>query len=509
MVKNVSSAWNVLWVQAGGPGTVPEMVTCYAIDTISAPLGGHTPQWCFNPVTGTYDMVGITQDPPDMPSMTLEGLTPAAADYLEKALRKNCPLTFYINSMECNPKNAFLGWARGKSFQGALVETDDEGSVMMRDSQEMMTQSFDFVGTRVSKYFSATAYRRTLAETEEALCLTFLGGPTCLTDCGPAVDACEIGYIGQMALGGATADVLYTTDGGTTWTATSADPFPITEDIGAIVAVPISGNTWRLIVANATTAGAIPARIAYATVDIIAAPATTVWTTVQMGVNTDFFPFRGSLFAWDQYHLWGGTDTGEIYFSDDAGVTWTAQGAGMADEVRSIKFIDTDVGVAVGGTTGASQAGLYTYDGGSAWNAFVFTTGGPAATVMANAVWVFSKQKWLVGFENGTLYMTWDAGANWTLLPQPIVAGLTAYGFINDIEAVDDCTIWVAGEATVSGNSVGLVRRTVNGGYDWEPWTTAAGDGTLGLQSIHACNENKAITVGDTATTTMVYEVTD
>jgi len=114
MVAKVKSSWNVLWVQADGPGTVPEMITCYAIDTISAPLGGHTAQWCFNPVTGTYDMVGITQDPPDMPSMTLEGLTPPAADYLEKAQRKGCPLTFYINSMECNPKNAFLGWVRGK-----------------------------------------------------------------------------------------------------------------------------------------------------------------------------------------------------------------------------------------------------------------------------------------------------------------------------------------------------------------------------------------------------------
>lgn len=507
MVKKVSSAWNVLWVQADGPGTVPEMISCYAIDTISAPLGGHNAQWCWNPVAAKYELVGITQDPPDLPSMTLEGLTPEAADYLEKAQRKGCPLFFYINSMECPPRNAFLGFNRGKSFQWAMQETDDEGSVTMRDSQEMMTQSFDYVGTKVSKYFAATEYRRTLSQTEEALCLTFLGGPTCLDDCGPAVDACEIGYIGQAALAAATADMLYTTDGGATWTVTSADPFPVTEDIGAIVAVPISGHTWRLIVANATTAGALPARIAYANVDIIAAPATTVWTVVQMGANTDFFPFRGCLFAVDKYHVWGGTDTGEVYFSSDAGVTWTAQGAGLADEIRSIKFIDADVGVAVGGSTGASHVLAYTYDGGSTWNIVTFT--GPGATVMANAVWVFSKQKWLVGFENGTLYMTWDSGANWTLLPQPVVAGLTAYGDVNDIEAVDDCTIWVSGEATVSGNSVGLVRRSVNGGYDWEAWTTAAGDGTLGLQSIHPCNENKAIACGDTSTTTMVYEVTD
>ena len=494
---NVSSDWNVLWVQPDGPGTACELLTCYAIDTISNPKGTHTAQRCFNPITGAYDMIGMTQDPADLPNLTLDGLTPAAADYLEKTLRKGCPLTFYVNSMECNPKNAFLGWVRGKSFQGALMETDDEGSVMLRDSPEMMTQSFDCVGTRVSKYFAAEEYRRTLAHTAGALDIVFLGGPTCLTDCGPDVETCAIGYITQVALPAAAARVLYTTNGGETWAITFTDPFPVDEDIGAIVAVPISGNTWRLIVANATTAVALPARVAYADVDIIATPSLTIWTTAQIGANTDFFPFNGSLFALDQYHIWGGTDTGEIYFSPDAGVAWTAQGAGLADMVRSIKFIDTKVGVAVGGTTGASHVLAYTYDGGLTWNPVVFT--GPGATVMANAVWVFSKRKWLVGFENGTLYMTWDQGANWTLLPQPAVAGLTAYGDVNDIEAVDECTIWVAGEATVSGNAVGLIRRSVNGGYNWEAWTTATAAGGLGMQSIHACNENKAIAAGDTA----------
>jgi len=459
-------------------------------------------------VTRQYDLIGITQDPPDLPSVTLDGLTSKAADFLEKTLRKGCPIYGYVNSMQCSPTNAFLGWTRGKSLQGMMVETDDEGSVMMRDSQEPMTESRDFQMLRVGKYFSCEEYRRTLSETEEALCIKFLGGPTCLTDCGPAVDACGIGYIGQAALAAATADVLYTTNGGATWTATSADPFPVTEDIGAIVAVPISGHTWRLIVANGTTAGGLLARVSYADVDIIATPQTTVWSAVvTMGAAGDFFPFNGSLFALDQYHIWGGTDTGEIYFSDDAAVTWTAQGAGLADEVRCIRFMDADVGVAVGGSTGASHVVAYTYDGGDTWALVAFA--GPGATVMCNTVQVFGKQKWLVGFEDGTFYMTWDQGANWTLLPQPVVAGLTAFGDINDVFAVDECLIWAVGEATVSGNSVGLVRRSVNGGYDWEAWTTAAGDGTLGLQALHACGYNQTISCGDISTTTMVYEVTD
>ena len=212
-------------------------------------------------------------------------------------------------------------------------------------------------------------------------------------------------------------------------------------------------------------------------------------------------------FALDQYHIWMGTDQGEIYFSADSGATWTAQGAAAGDNIRYIRFMNEYFGVAVGGSTGASHVLLYTTDGGGHWNAVTFT--GPGATVMANTVEIINEQSWLVGFENGTIYKTWDQGNNWTLLPQPAYAGLTAWGDINDMMKVDECCIWACAEATVSGNSKGIIMRTVNGGYDWEVWATADGDGTYGMQAIHACHYNRAVACGDTETTTMVYDVSD
>jgi len=506
-MANIQSSWNTLWVQPDGPGTVCRLLSCYAVDAITEGKGGHTPNWCWDPFRAEYVNVGITQDPPDLPSGTFEGLLSEEADYLEKMLRKGCPGYFYINSMKCPPRDSFNGWVRGKSLHNAMLESEDEGSLLMRDSQELSTVSRDFVFTKVGHYLALDEFRRTLTETEEANDICFVGGPRCLSGCGPEIEHCQIGYIGMNALNAATADVLYTTNSGVTWAATSADPFPVTEDVQSVVAVPMGGNIWRLIVANGTTAPALKARIAYADVDIIATPGTTTWTVVAMGANADYFPWNGSLFALDASHIWGGTDGGEIYFSEDAGVTWTAQGAAAADMIRCIRFLDANFGVAVGGTTGASHVLLYTTNGGNNWGPVTFT--GPGATVMANAVAAFSESCWIVGFENGTIYKTWDQGANWTLLPQPTVPGLTAWGDVNAIDAIDETLIFACAEATVSGDSVGVIMRSVNGGYNWDAWATAAGDGTEGMQSVKACHYNQAFAVGDTDTTTMVYEVTD
>jgi len=246
-------------------------------------------------------------------------------------------------------------------------------------------------------------------------------------------------------------------------------------------------------------------------VDIIAAPQTTVWnqvtpTAIPVG---DYFPFNGSLCALDQYHIWAGTDNGDIFFSDDGGLSYALQYSDTTnDDIRCIKFLNQDFGVYVGGATGASNVIGYTADGGLNWTEVTIT--GIGATVMINGVAIHTESCWTVCDEGGAIWKTWDKGQTaFTEMPQPNIPGLTAWGDINNVMAVDECCIWASAQATISAADKGVIMRSINGGYDWDTWVTDTGVATTGMQFVWACSYNEAVAAGDVETTTMVYEVTD
>ena len=511
--NNPTSAWNVAWIQPDGPGTTPRILTCFAADSITVPRGSYTRNMCWNSATGKYETVGITQDPPDMPSVSLEGLSSLAASYMEKAVRKDCPVYVYVLTTKCPPRGTFVGFDRGRALLAARVESEEASGVLARESHEVSTDSYDFVLEGVEKFFKLAAYRKTTTAAEDGRSIVFVGGPRCQGDCGPSIDDMEIGYVGLEAQAAATADMLYTIDGGATWATTSADPLAGLINglhISSVVGFPMGGNTYRLLAAQGVTSAGVAPSIGYADVDIIATPATTAWTLViPTGAPlADFFPFNGSLFALNEYNIWAGTDAGEIYFSSDGGASYTLQLAAIGDMIRCIRFLDEDNGVYVGGTTGASNVMGYTTDGGTNWNTVTIT--GIGATVMINSIVMFSEQQWMVGDEGGAIWRTWDRGQTaFTQMPQPSVTGLTAWGDINKLSKVDECCIWAAAQATISAADKGVIMRTVNGGYDWETWVTATGVATTGMQDVWGASYNEALAVGDVETTTEIYEVTD
>jgi len=384
----------------------------------------------------------------------------------------------------------------------ARLESEEESGLLARDTQEPSLESYDFVIDGVEKYFELATHKHTQAMTEEALDIVFLGGPTCAGDCGPEIEACEIGYLGEAGAAAAVGIVDYTIDNGQTWTATSAVPFaanPALADIATLVAFPMGGHTWRLLAGAGTTWAANPPQVSYADIDIVATPGTTVWTQVACTglTNADYFPWNGSLFALNQFHIWGGTDGGELAFSEDGGLTWTIQLAAIGDMIRCIKFLNEDFGVYVGGTTGASRVMGFTTDGGANWDTAPTGTGLPAGTVMASAVVVLTESCWMVGLEDGTIYKTWDQGENFTQMPAPTYPGMTAILDINNMMKVDECCIWAAGAATIGGSTEGVLFRTVNGGYNWDVYDVVDGDAAIGTRGLWACSYNEAQAAGD------------
>lgn len=507
---NVTTKWNVLWAQKDGPGTVPQLLSCYSMDSFPIPSGALTPTHCWNPITGKYDVTARKRAPGDLPTASLDGLTFKEASWLEKAFRRGCDIYLYVNSYNCPPRTAFTGFDRGYVLKAAMQETETPAGLLQRDDEVDTTHAFDVQMMGVEKYFALGEYSRTTAEAAALNDLVVVGGPQCQGECGPGKDPGDVMYAAAANVGAATPDVQYSVDGGQTWTNTSADPFAVSEEIASIVAIPIDKNHWRLICALGTTRVAGPMVVSYADVDIIAAPATTVWTEVTLGAtNGEYALHSGALFALDVFHIWCCTDQGEVYFSSDAGATWTAQGTAAlaADALNYVHFISESVGVAVGGSTGASHALISTVDGGLHWALCTFT--GPGATVMAWAVTVISAKWWYVAFENGTIYVTWDGGHNWTLLPVAAPAGYTLPEML-DIAAVDECCLWACGRALAGGNSYGIILRSVNGGYDWESWLTTVHDGATGMNAVAPISYNRGVAVGDLAgAVATIYDVTD
>jgi len=507
MAKTVNSSWNVVWIQPQGPNTEPQYLTCYAIPTITNPHGAISRTKCFDPVSNKWIIATERTTAPDDPTLSLDGLTSKAADLIELAERTGCPFALYVNSYECPPRNVFLGFDRGKVVEYARIETETENGLTARDDAVDTTLGFDLSGEKIEKYFSLILDHITIAEAAPALDVAFCNQLQCQGPCGEYKPVCNEGVIVYANIGAATPNVYYTQDGGATWTGTATNPFAVSEKISSVVCFPWDRSTIRWIVGRGT-ASAGPLTVEW-TED-----QGTNWNSVTVGSNNgEYIPHSGGLFALDKDHIWACTDMGNIYFSNDGGVSWTEQVQPNTDDLNYIKFCDENNGVAVGGTSGVSQVILTTTDGGAHWTAGSFANGGPAATVMAYCVEILDNQRFFVGFEDGTLYYTRDGGVTWAQRTIATPAGATAQ-VIYDIMRVpgDDFCLWLSTQATKSGPEYwGTVQRSVNGGYSWELWETqvAFDDGAYGMNALWACSFNHAWSVGNIATNGTVVEISD
>lgn len=484
----VRTTMSQLWVQEA-PGSAPVALGCYTIGDIETPLGDTDQIICQDPVTpGRYVRKAVTQGPGGLPTTSVEGLLPKSRDYLEKLIEKGCEVNLYWTTVPCAPKTTFLNFTRGTVFQYARASSLTKTGLMSRDSDEAVTHSMEFSGMGTADFGKATIARRTIAAVDGIRDIAGIPFDRCQGECGAALEKCDLLYAACDRTGAVTADVLYSADGGVTWAATSADPFAVSEDIACIETVMVDNEHMRVIVGRGTTDAANPPEIAYADVDITGAPQTTVWTAVDLpGADAFFFLGQGALFALDFYHIWACTDGGAIAFSDDGGVTWTAQLTGVADDFRDIFFVDENIGICVGGSTGASHVIYTTTDGGAHWN--VVTMVGPGATVMATSCVCHDAQRLWVGFEGGQLYSSLNGGDTWTACVLPLTVGSTAREAINDIERVDDFCMWIATGHTKGAAFWPAVYRTVNGGHDWEYFeaTTALAADALYFQKALAC----------------------
>lgn len=294
--------------------------------------------------------------------------------------------------------------------------------------------------------------------------------------------------------------VLYTEDGGTTWTSQksgsqaiySIAPGPAesahmvgvsgvmlrTENNGGSwrgqqqgTTVRLNGGTW-----TGPTSGLV---VGAAGLVMKTEDAGDSWASRTLGPN-DLYDIH---FA-DSDTGWLVGSSGFVRKSTDAGSSWDAQTSGTTEHLYSLATFDDET-VWACGTAGTI---IKTTDGGATWTPQV---SGTTAT-LNDIVFIDANRGWAVG-TGGTVRTTTDGGATWTAQTSGLTTTISAVYF------TDANNGWFAG-------ATGRIRRTTNGGATWTAQTSGT---TTTLYSIEMADESNGWAVGGASTGSVVLHTTN
>lgn len=142
---------------------------------------------------------------------------------------------------------------------------------------------------------------------------------------------------------------------------------------------------------------------------------------------------------------WAVGDSGTILNTQDGGMTWLPQTSGVEARLTSIHFIDENAGWVVG----REGVILHTANGGTDWNVQASGTNRNLLSVNFND----SNTGWVVG-SYGTILKTTDGGVTW--YPQLSGTNFSLYS----VQFVDSNIGWIVGRH-------GTILKTVNGGLSF------------------------------------------
>jgi hypothetical protein len=454
------SGQSSIWALPDGPNSQPLYLGCHGIGDITEPLGDITIKYCPDPSkAGAYLAKKSFRGEPGAITTSIETDLRRTADYLEDL--GNCEVALFVHKVSCGRRDVFTNYDRSFILRKATISQRTVGNVASRspDGEDETTQSFDISAQVLTRIAHLEGQRITVSEPSDITGITICGEDRCEGDCGTSQIPTDKMFASSAATTGSfasTADVLKSINKGQ-WSASASEPFSLGEDINGIVCFQMGRDTLRVLVARGTTDGGFPAEVAF-TDDNGA-----TWTNVDVGVQLGDFVANGhALFALDRYHIWLGTNSGYIYFSSDAGLTWTLQEAGIIAPwaVQGISFYSPQVGYSV--YTDGTVA--RTTDGGVSWG--VTTVSGCSGAKDIHAVSAYFA--WVVG-DDGKFY-THDSGTTWA---QRDAIPTAAIDFYDDLVGI-----------TVGSAAQGVIYTTINGGFDWNPLTLISNSGYLDVRMI-------------------------
>jgi photosystem II stability/assembly factor-like uncharacterized protein len=461
MATAFTAGMGSLWIQRDGPNTQPQWLGCHLLGDTDIPKGDIELIYCVDPSgPNRHKVVGSIKGAAGAITTSITYQLQDVFDFME---RLDCPYTLFVNMVKSGPMNLFSNADRRFIFVNAQNTSEGLTGLTARspDDNTRSDGTADISAEELLRTIEQTVTRQSISETQSIVGITFCNEAQCRTDENIARDICEVGFASTVADTGVAANVLSTTNGAT-WTATSADPFAADEDCGGIVCFELGRDETRVIVARGETDGSNPAEIAYSD------DSGATWTNVNVGsTNGQFNEFNLAMFALDRNNVWCGTDDGYIYKSEDAGLTWTAQESGSITTagITCIRFVDEDVGWACG----EGNIVMRTVDGGTSWSAVTGPTA--QAGVDAHVVEPLDRNRAWIGYEDGDLYYTVDAGVDGWNARSFTGSGV---GVVQDIRFHNEQHGYLLRD---NASPVANVLETVDGGYSWSGLTTPTNSG--------------------------------
>jgi photosystem II stability/assembly factor-like uncharacterized protein len=447
-----------------GPAANPELEGLASADTVAYKQGDIKLVRIPDPARyGQFITVGEIPGDPGMPQLkTTWKYTKELSEALA-LVNTGCPVDVQIHIGECqDPRDFNAGWDKVLVLENAHITdyaTDKLGALSPQERAEVMEQ-IPFDGTDLYEIKPMIyAEQANLQVTREVVDITVCDLVSC-GGCAAVSDGCQVLFAVTVATTGSPgldATVLYSTNGGQTWTATNDTALPANVDPTHLQCV---GR--NLVIVGPGTAGA--GYVTYAAIaDILNGVA--VWANVATGIVSGNEP--NVLFSLGPNLTWIGGKAGYMYFTADPTSGLTVQDAGVAtaQQINAIHGIDQLNLMAVGN----SNAVLFTQNGGNTWS----TVTGPAVGVNLNCCFMFDSLQWFVGDAAGNLWYTTNAGLTWTQRAIPH----QGVGAIRDIVFGFNSQHQTVGYLAVNDATKGYILRTINGGGSW--YTVPEQAGTL------------------------------
>lgn len=396
---------------------------------------------------GQFKRVGkIIGDPGD-PELPIMARYTMDRSRLLKMARAGCDHDLQVHMGNCqNPQDFNRGWTKVLILESGHITsygTEDLGALEPGD-RAVVNEEVPFTGEDLYEVIRLNISSMAGDYIGREVKGVYVCDSVQCGSCGITSDGCAVVLaVVDPSAGspGLLAEVLYTTDGGQTWSEAVVTTLGAAETTNGIVcvgdyAVVLSGDSDSIHVTDLS--------------DLTNGNAS--WSEV----TTGFVAAKGprAVFSLGPTLTWFVGEGGYIYFSEDVSSSVEVQDAGATttQNLNAIHGLDELNLVAVGD----SNAVLYTRNGGTSWS----TITGPAVGVNLNTVWMRSEDEWLVGTAGGRLFYTIDAGVNWTEKSFP---GSGA-GVVRDIKF---STRSVGYMAHSTAAPAGRILRTIDGGYSW------------------------------------------
>jgi len=481
MPELIHSDYSRVFVLEGGasPVSVPEYMSLWRAGALTWDQGDVTLVYIPDPDHyQRFKVAGKIAGEPSNPELAMTARYTMDLSKLLAMLKNGCDHDIQVHFGTCrNPRDFNNGWDKILVLANASVGSYSTGELgALEPSQRaQVDEEATFRGEEAYEIVRLTFSTKAASDTtQEVLDVAFGTADQCLAICGTS--ECKI-VLAIMTPGSyGQAVIIYSSDGGLTWTDESivtADPADVCEQL-------LNVGTY-VVVINSTGVC-----IEYCTQSELIA-GTADWTSVATGFVGAGVP--RAMWSAGPANTWIVGDAGYIYLmtSPADGVAVQDAGSATTEDLNDVAGLDELNVLAVGD----NNAVVYTADGGATWSSVT----GPNPGVNMTACWMQDELTWMVGDASGRLWITTDAGVTWT---EKAFVG-SGVGMIEDIVFVNDAVGYMA---HTTAAPAGRILRTIDGGYSWYVLPEGTGNipANLAIHALAVCTDVNTVVGGGLVT---------